>query len=272
MTFPRTMAALAPLMDLRPTEHGFVVDTLPSPHGAIYGSLELLQHVLVAERAEPGKRVLSLHTSFISGGRSGEPAEITVEFHQRGRSFANATLTMSQRGALISRATALMSADEPDFLRSQSPAPRRVPGERWTEQETGLWPGPVWAAPPHGTGEVELRLGVRGVVPDAGVGRALTAMATEAPVMSALIATIEGPWQFAQGSSNVLTHTVTLLEPVGTQDAVIVSALPAYAGRGRAHGSGRVTDDDGRLLATFQTTGVLRAPRPPSSEEQNPRA
>jgi acyl-CoA thioesterase-2 len=125
-----------------------------------------------------------------------------------------------------------------------------------------LWPGPTWRAPTGGSGELALRLGLEEPIPDPTVGRALTAMATEASVMSALIALSEGPWEFRQGSGNVVTHTVSLLEPIGDQAGLIVVAVPTYAGRGRAHGSGRVTDDDGRLLATFSTTGVLRGPRP----------
>ena len=60
----------------------------------------------------------------------------------------------------------------------------------------------------------------------------------------------------------MLTQSVTLLEPIGATEGVVVSGVPAYAGHGRAHGGGTVTDDDGRLLATFQTTGVLRGPPP----------
>jgi acyl-CoA thioesterase-2 len=205
--------------------------------------------------------VLSLHTAFVDGGRSGEPAEIAVEYAQRGRSFSNATLTTTQGPRVISRAVVLMTGDEPDFLRHQSPSARRASTRGWTEVPAGLWPGAAWRAPARDTGESTVRLDVEGLAGDAAVGRALTAMATEAAVMSALIALAEGGWQFRQGSGNVLTQSVTLLEPIGASAGMVVSATPSYAGRGRAHGSGTVTDDDGRLLATFQTTGVLRGPR-----------
>jgi acyl-CoA thioesterase-2 len=60
---------------------------------------------------------------------------------------------------------------------------------------------------------------------------------------------------------NVLTQTVTFLEPVRTDGGLVLDVEPTYAGQGRAHGGGRISDDSGRLLATFSTTGVLRAPR-----------
>ncbi|WP_029431363.1 acyl-CoA thioesterase domain-containing protein [Blastococcus sp. URHD0036] len=262
MTLPRTLDELAPLMDLRPTERGFTVATLATEHGAIMGAYQLLQQVLAAERADPDKRVLSLHTAFVHGGRSGEPVDIAVEFGQRGRSFSSATLTTTQDGRLVSRAVVLLTADEPDFLRHQAPAPRPASAQDWTEV-AGLWPGASWRSRAGTPGESVVRLGVEGVVPDGTVGRALTAMATEGAVMSALIEMSEG-WEFRQGSANVLTQSVTLLEPIGSTGGVVVTGAANYAGRGRAHGTGTVTDDDGRLLATFQTTGVLRGPAPPA--------
>jgi acyl-CoA thioesterase-2 len=265
VTFPRTLAELAPLMELRPTERGFTVATLPTEHGAIMGALELLQQVLAAERTHPGKRVLSLHSVFAAGGRSGDPLDITVETTQNGRSFAGATLTMSQGPLLVSRAVVLLTADEPDSVRHRAAGPGPTAADQWAESEWGLWPGRTWQRHPRGSGEVAQRLATAGLTGDPGVERALTAMATEALVMSALIGRVEGGFEFRQGSSNVLAQSVTLLEPVGDAAALVVSAVPTYAGRGRAHGAGTVTDDDGRLLATFQTTGVLRGPARPDS-------
>ncbi|SEP04917.1 acyl-CoA thioesterase domain-containing protein [Trujillonella endophytica] len=263
--FPRTPAELAPLLDLRPRERGFTVDTLPTDHGAILGAHELLQQVLAAERAAPGKRVLSLHTVFSSGGRSGEPVDIAVETTQSGRSFAGVTLTLTQGPLLISRAVVLLTADEPDTLHHRAPGPRPAPPDDWTEIDWGLWPGRTWQRAPGESGEVAQRLATEGLAGDPGVERGLIAMSTEALVMSALITRLEGGFAFRQGSSNVLAQSVTFLEPVDGAEALVVTAVPTYAGRGRAHGTGTVTDDDGRLLATFQTTGVLRGPsRPPA--------
>lgn len=258
MTFPRTVVALQPYMHLRPVDGGFAVDTAPSGHGGVYGALQLLQLVLAAERAEPGMRVLSLHTAFLAGGRSDRPLEIAVERMQRGQSFANATLTMAQGRVPISRTVVLLTSDEPDFLRHQSPAPRRAPADDWPEWDWALWPGVTRRAPGGEKGGLTLRLGLSGLALPPTQARALTAMTTEPLVLMALLGLAAEPWAFRQGSGNVVTHTVTLLEPVETRAGLVASVDASYAGHGRAHGGGRVTDDDGNLLATFQSTGVLR--------------
>jgi len=250
-------------MDLRPTETGFRAETFATAHGSIFGAYLLFQQVLAAERAMPGKRVISLQTIFANGGRSGEPIDIVVETLQEGRSFASVTLSFTQDGVVVSRALALMTVDEDDFLRHQSPAASSVRWQDWTDRDPGLWPGTAKQSPDSGMNGLSVRLGLDEPVTDPSVARALVALCSEPEVVTSFIrfgGVPDAPAGRVPG--NVLTQTVTLLEPVDLGSGLILRVDPAYAGHGRAHGSGLVTDDSGRLLATFSTTGVLRAPRP----------
>lgn len=259
----RTLTDLAPLMELRPTDTGFRAQTFETGHGAIFGAYLLFQQVLAAERAIPGKRVLSLQTIFANGGRSGEPIDIVVETLQEGRSFASVTLSFQQDGIVVSRALALMTTDEDDFLRHQSSRASTVRWQEWPERDPGLWPGTARQSPNSSLNGLSVRLGLDEPVTDPSVARALVALCSEPEVITSFIrfgGVPDAPAGRVPG--NVLTQTVTLLEPVRHDAGVVLQVDPTYSGQGRSHGSGLVTDEAGRLLATFSTTGVLRAPRP----------
>jgi acyl-CoA thioesterase-2 len=259
---PSPLGGLAPFADLRPTATGFQVDTLPTPHGAIFGAYTLLQQVLAAEQAQPGKRVLSLQTLFANGGRSGEPMDLDVQVLQHGRSFASVTLTCRQAAVVISRAEVLLTTDEDDYLRLQTPAAQPFVPDDWEPRQTGFWPGTSRQDPASGLDEVRQYLSLDQPV-DGTQARALVALATEPPVLAGLL--VFGGVPMGASSrvpANVLTQTITFLEPPDLVGGLVVRTTPSYAGRGRAHGQGDVTDVGGRLVATFSTTGVLRAPRP----------
>jgi acyl-CoA thioesterase II len=258
------LADLAPLTDLRETPTGFQAETFETAHGAIFGAYLLLQQVVAAERVAPGKRILSLQTLFANGGRSGEPVDIDVQVMQQGRSFSCVSLAFRQYENVLTRALALLTGDEDDYLRHALPrAPVDADPTEWPSTSTGLWPGQAQRSPASGPDRVGLRLHVDEPVTDPSLGRALVALSTEPEVMSALIALGGG----GTGSptrmpGNVLTQTVTFVEPVDVNAGFVLNVFPSYGGHGRAHGVGEVLDDAGTLLATFSSTGVLRAPRP----------
>ncbi|MCW2521765.1 MAG: Acyl-CoA thioesterase, partial [Frankiales bacterium] len=132
----------------------------------------------------------------------------------------------------------------------------------WTQRATGLWPGRTRRDPSSSLDTVTLALELDEPVAEASLARALVALATEPEVMNALLeygdvtAAADG-----RMPANVLTTTVTFLEPADLSGPLILRAAPSYAGRGRAHGGGAVLDANGRLLATYVSTGVLRRPR-----------
>jgi acyl-CoA thioesterase-2 len=260
-----------PLMELRPLAGGFEVNTIATPHGAIFGTYLLFQQVLIAERAAPGKRVLTLQTVFANGGRSGQPAQVAVEKLQEGRSFASLTMTFRQGDTVISRSEVLLTAEEPDYLSHQAvtptPATRSADSSApdsigWPAFDPGHWPGSSRRDPASTLDQVTFRFGLDEPVPDPSVQRALLAVVTEPEVMRAFLEFASVPdAPPGRMPGNVLSQTVNFLAPVDDLDGLIMAVVPTYAGRGRAHGEGRIFSPTGALLATFSTIGVLRAPR-----------
>jgi acyl-CoA thioesterase-2 len=258
-----TLADLAPLTDLRETQAGFQAETFETPHGAIFGAHLLLQQVLAAERVAPGKRTLSLQTIFANGGRSGEPVDIDVQVMQQGRSFSCVSLAFRQFDVVITRALALLTSDEDDYLRHERPRAALDPDPSgWPEGPPGQWPGATQLSPASGPDRVSLRLQLDEPVTDPSLARALVALSTEAQVMRVLLDLGGGSTSAPNRvPANVLTQTLTFVEPIDVNAAFVLNVFPSYAGHGRVHGAGEVLDDAGSLLATFSSTGVLRAPR-----------
>jgi acyl-CoA thioesterase-2 len=241
------------------TAAGFDVPTMPTPTPGVLGAHLLFQQVLLAERAAPGRRVLELHTTFLRGGYPGESASVSVEVVSEGRSFSFLELSFRQRGELTCRSEVLLTVDEDDFLRLQAPGPDPVDPESWT---VGLSTGP----------------GVRRLGPDAGrclrtvsmqldepldatTTRAVLAMASEPEVHLVLLrpdAPGGGGIPIEKQASFVLKQTITFLEEADLVSGVLLTSSADYAGRGRSHGHGAITDLGGRLLATYSTTGVMR--------------
>ncbi|MCW2527746.1 MAG: hypothetical protein JWM76_2606 [Pseudonocardiales bacterium] len=268
MTVSLRVSDFEPLMELRPISGGFEVDTIATPHGAIFGTYLLFQQVLIAERAAPGKRVLTLQTVFANGGRSGYPAQVTVEKLQEGRSFASLTLTFRQGETVISRSEVLLTVEEDDYLSHQA---RTLAAEgqtapvssRWPTFDPGHWPGSSRRDPTSTLDRVTFRFDLDDAVADPSVRRAFLSVVTEPEVMRAFLefaAVPDAPPGRTPG--NVLSQTINFLAPVDDLDGLIMAVVPTYAGRGRAHGEGRILSSTGDLLATFSTVGVLRAPRP----------
>ena len=254
---------LAPLMQLRPITGGFELDTLVTPHGAIWGTSLLFQQVLLAEQVTPGKHVLSMQTIFANGGRSGRPLQARVERLQDGRTFTCLTVTLLQDGVTVSRAEVLLSADEDDFIRHQTATTPPLEWPDWPAYDPGHWPGSAVRSPRSGLDGVAIRFGLHVPVGDPATARALIAICTEPEMMRGFLHVAGIPdaaGERAPGS--VLAHTITFVESPEPLDAVVMTLTPRYAGHGRAHGEGQLIDDGGRLLATFSSTGLLRAPRP----------
>jgi acyl-CoA thioesterase-2 len=257
-----TLSDYAALAALRAVDGGFEADTLSTWMGTLSGAQVMFQQIAAAESAEPAKRVLSLHTIFANGGHSGQPVSIDIETLQSGRSFASLSITVRQQQLVISRALALMTTDEDDYLRHQIPAPAATNWASWPIDDSNWWPGWVRKSPDSSTASVKMRFGVSESTTDPTTGRGLVAVATEQGGLfdGLMLLTEDSPIQEGRPASMVLTHTVTFVEPTDGQ-SLVVTAVPSYAGHGRANGSGHVTDDNGHMLATFMTTGLLRAPR-----------
>lgn len=247
------------LQQIEQVGEGFLAPTLVSQAGGVPGAPLLLQLVLIAERVVPGKRLLSLQTVFAQGGVGGKPVEASVETLHHGRSFAFLTISLRQGEILLTRAEAVLTADEPDYLSHVDVGPPPVAVDRWLDNGPGIWPGTSFRSPDSSMQELSVRLTLDESNVDATVMRGLVAAATEPAVMSAIMhfqnVRVAG---LRQGFSNVLTQSVTFLQAADPAAGVVIRATPRHVGGGRVQGDGTVVDPIGRPIALFSTTGVLR--------------
>jgi len=256
------MGLLDDLSQISTTPTGFEVSTLSSPTSGVLGAHLVFQQVVLAERAAPGRRVLELQTSFLHGGFPGERAIVEIVTLREGRSFCFLELTMRQRDTVTCRSEVLLTIDEADFLRCQARDADPVDVSTW-KPSFGMAPVSYRLDPASDQRHRTFALTSDDAV-DPATTRAILAMAAEPEVHLALFgADAEGTCEvpLASQSSSVLKQNVTLLEPADLVEGVIVRVTADYAGLGRSHGHGEMTDCSGRLLATFSTTGVLRARR-----------
>jgi len=257
------LSELDPIRAIAAEGDAWILPTVPTAHGGVYGAHQLFQQVLVAELATPGKRVLSLQTAFSSGGAGGQPMRAEVERLSEGRSFAFLRLRFTQGELVISETLVMTAADEPDFIRVELPPAAPLPVEDWADDRPLMFPGRN--AVPEGAGldRVERLLELPAAEADQGLARALIAMASEPPLMGALLAALPrlSPSTTGTGTTNVLTQSLAFLEPLPLGEGVVMRVDRRWAGGSRVHGTGEVLARDGRLLATFGTTGVMRPPR-----------
>jgi acyl-CoA thioesterase-2 len=253
--------AIAVSQNLRAIGGGYECDTLKTPHGGIFGAYQLFQIVLAAELAVPDKRVFSVQTVFAHGGTSGEPAQISIETLQNGRSFAFLTVTYHQGNRIISRHEVMLTIDEPDFLHHRNAGAPPSDVSTWEELQAGLWPKVARRDPQSSVQELAVHYQLD-EQPAPSLARALLALVSEPAIMASISTYSDIPASSpGRVPGNVLAQTITLLEPADLVSGVILRSTTTYAGQGRVHGNGNMVDVMGNLVATYSTSGVLRQPR-----------
>lgn len=245
----------------------------PGGQGVVFGGQLLGQAIVAALAGQEGKRVKTLHTVFARAATPEAPLEITVERMHAGRTLASSTVTIRQRERLCARSIALLSADEPDFIRHADPAPAVPPPEACPLAPHGLagWEvrivGGVDLADPESVGPPRLDVWSRfaGAPDDAALAQALLAFASDGFLIGTAMRPHAGVGQ-AQAhrtvSTGVLGHTLTFHEPCRAGEWLLLSHHSPYAGRGRCYGRGDVFRADGTLVASFVQDGMIRPPRP----------
>ena len=153
----------------------------------VFGGQLLAQTIVAAATVDPAKTVKSVHTVFARGASTDLPLEFAVDVMQQGRSFASASVTVSQGERLCTRSLVLLHAPDPDLIRHQDAVPD-VPSAAGSTPSThgaGFWEirtvGGVDIADPDAVGPAHLDVWTR--FPDAPddptINQALLAFATD---------------------------------------------------------------------------------------------
>ena len=239
-------------------------------HGVIFGGQLMAQAVVAALAGHEGRRVKTLHTVFARSGRPDAPVEIAVERMHAGRAFGSSTVTIRQGDRLVSRSLALLTADEPDFIRHADPAPAVAgpdAGRPPAGGDDGDWQvrvaGDADVNDPAAVGPADLDVWTRfaGAPDDPVVDQALLAFATDGFLIGTAMRPHAGVGQsqaHVTVSTGVVSHTLTYHEPAPAGDWLLLSHHSPYAGRGRSYGTAHVFRADGALVASFVQDAMIR--------------
>ena len=237
---------LLAVLDLdRTGDRSWSGDSMDFGAGAVvFGGQLLAQTIVAAAAVDPAKSVKSVHTVFARGASTDLPLEFAVDVLQKGRTFASATVTVSQGERLCTRSLVLLHAPDPDLIRHQDPAPD-VPSAAESVPSAhgaGFWEirtvGGVDIADPDAVGPAELDVWTR--FPDAPddptLNQALLAFATDGFLIGTAMRPHAGVGQSQAHrtiSTSVITHTLHVPRPGGRLR--LAPARPGEpGGRGRS--------------------------------------
>ncbi|MCM3921637.1 thioesterase family protein [Frankia sp. AiPs1] len=257
-----TLPDLLRVLDLTPTLPTTAARCVPSGHGGVLGAQQLGQQVVLAERLAPGKRVDTLHTLFIRGGRADLPLEIDVERLAGGRSVESFALSLHQDGDQLSRAQVMLSGDAPDLHRFDSPATDIGRPADAEPRRRALLPWEVAVMPRRAPRQLDLWTRIADAPDDPTFWRALIAHTVETLAIGdgMLSGGIPLPPR-EQLQAAVLTETVTYLDDLDVRDWHLYRVHTPQAGRGRILGRGELYGADGGLRAVFETVNLVRPTR-----------
>jgi acyl-CoA thioesterase len=234
----------------------------------IFGGHLLAQLSIAAGQADKTKTIKSASGVFAKTVHTDRPAEAKVQVLQTGRVLSSATASIWQDGTECARALVLLSQAERDLLRHQSDMPDvagpddTAPSGDGVEDDVRIVDGidrgdPDTVLPPR------LAVWVRfpGDGPEQVTCQALVSHATARYLMGTTMLPHPGVGErmaHRSFSTGIVAHTVSFHEDIDVDRWLLVVQESAYAGRGRAYGTGQVFDQDGALLASFSQEAIMR--------------
>jgi acyl-CoA thioesterase-2 len=243
-----------------------------SERDVVFGGQLLGQAILAGRTIDPTKDVRSVHAVFARAGTVTADVEIEVSPLHVGRTMASGYVTLSQQEGKRTLCGAVVHLDvaEPDLLRAAAAAPD-VPGPQDVPQaDSGTVGaeirivGGVDVDSLAANGPAELDVWVRWDDPgdDLAVHQALASWFTDPWLIPAAMRPQDGvglAMAHDELSTGVLTHTLTFHAPLRVDEWLLVHQYGVHAGGGRGFGEGRVFTEDGRLVASFSQTNMVRA-------------
>ena len=247
----------------------------------VFGGQLAAQMLVAGASSDPTKTVKSLQVLFGRAAIRTELMQFEVEAMPGGRSFASATVTAFQGGRLCSRALVLLSADEPDVIRHAAPMPAVDGPDRcpnWDAYEVGgsrTWVagreqrvvGGLDPGDPSQSREPELFAWtrMRGAGDDPVRSQAFAAFATAGPNIGVAMlphAGIGTSSAHDSVSTGIMAHNVVFHDAFDAGGWLLLAFESPSAGHGRSFGRGDVFTEDGRLVASFFQSNMIRHFRP----------
>ena len=290
MTGP-TLERMITIFDVEPLDSSLTRFTGESDDGGrqvVDGSEILAQSLVAASKAFPGRTARSAHALFVSVADPAKQLEFAVTPVRAGRSFASATVTISQAGRTCATVTVLLDSPQPDIIRH----------DHWTGSPP-VSPSPLTgpqAAFPAGMPMRGRQLRIEGIrehnspdevgppVMDAwlhydtvpardDLRRALLAHFTGHLSISTTMRAHPGIGT-AQAhhtvSMAVMGIGVSFHDPVQWDGWIRYHHESTFAGAGMSYVRGQVLTEDGRLVMSFTQDAMIRALAPNGSATSMP--
>jgi acyl-CoA thioesterase II len=265
-------AELASLMDVFPT--GLGTFTGPAhgytPRNVIEGGQLLGQGIAAACKTVSDQRVVSGYMTFAKAASFDQPVDVTTEALRAGRSFSTVNVRIDQDGSFRSAGTFLLGGEVEDSIRGRAPMPEVVGPEEATPLDLGVEGRELriidaaYDQDPGRIGPPEIYAWCR-FRDDPGpqyMHAALLAQSTTHWTIAAAMRPHPGFGELRAHrtlSSGVMSCAIAFHDEVDVRDWLLYSNPVIYAGRGLAHGEGRVYTQDGRLVASYSCEVMVRA-------------
>jgi len=263
---------LLAVLDLEPTgDRSWSGDSMDFGAGAVvFGGQLLAQTIVAAAAIDPAKSIKSVHTVFARGASTDIPLEFAVDVMQQGRSFASATVTVTQGDRLCTRSLVLLHAPDPDLIRHQDAVPDVPSAAESTPSShgAGFWEirtvGGVDIADPDAVGPARLDVWTRfpEAPDDQTLNQALLAFATDGFLIGTAMRPHPGVGQSLAHrsiSTSVITHTLAFHGPVDASEWLLLDHESPVAGAGRSYGRAHVFAESGDLVASFVQENMIRS-------------
>jgi acyl-CoA thioesterase-2 len=241
----------------------------PEGRDVVFSGQLLAQMIMASDHGAGGaKDVRSVHAVFARAGTYSLPIELEVESLLAGRTWASDTVTATQAGKALSRASVLLNVVDDDLMRHEPQMPA-VPA-----------PGEVGAAPGQAFPGAELRP-VPGDQELGGVPVEMAWHRFERPLASQTANQAALAWATCGNiiglamrphrdrvsiedahtsiSTGVIAQTIHFVDRFDVSEWLLVSHEATKAAVGRVYGDGRVFAQDGTLVATFHQDSMARA-------------
>jgi acyl-CoA thioesterase II len=242
-----------------------------SPEGrdVVFSGQLLAQMIMASDHAAGGaKDVRSVHAVFARAGTYTRPIELEVESLLAGRTWASDTVTATQSGKVLSRATVLLNVVDEDLMRHEPPMPP-VPAPADVDAAPGqVFPGaelrPVSGRDEAGGVPVEMAWHrFERPLASQAANQAVLAWATCGNIIGLAMRPHRDRVRIedahASISTGVIAQTVHFVERFDVSQWLLVRHEATKAATGRVYGDGRVFAEDGILVAAFHQDSMARA-------------
>jgi acyl-CoA thioesterase len=207
---------------------------------------------------------------FARGASLTAPLELGTDVMQTGRTFASASVSVTQGDRLCSRSLVVLHAPDPDLITHQTDRPAAMSPEEAVASVHGpdYWEirtvGGVDLGDPDAIGPPELDIWTRfvGAPENPTINQALLAFASDGFLIGTAMRPHAGVGQSMAHhtiDTNVITHTLTFHAPLSAGGWMLLRHESPVAGRGRSYGRAHVYSEDGTLVASFVQENMIRA-------------